>query len=150
MTIMASAVADVHFLHLKQVFITSSPTVLYDSFTACNLPFSFFPALTPLHTRTLSPFLSIWFHSFVTLWLSIFYSISSLIFILHTPLFLDLCLFLTIYSRKNFHYAAPTTMTTPPPPLPPSSLRWRTKKEMRRWNGKADRSFCAADALQFI
>lgn len=31
MTIMASAVADVHFLHLKQVFITSLPTVLYDT-----------------------------------------------------------------------------------------------------------------------
>ena len=92
-----------------------------------EISLSLFPALTPVHTRTLSPCLSMWLHSFVTLWLSILYSISSLIFIFHTPLFLDLCLFLTIYSRKNFHYAAPTTMTTPSPPLPPSSPRWRTK-----------------------
>lgn len=52
---MASAVADVHFLHLKQVFITSSPTALYDSHhTYTNKQTD---KITQTHTHTLSPML---------------------------------------------------------------------------------------------
>lgn len=82
---MASAVADVRFLHLKQVFITSSPTALYDSHhTYTNKQTK---KITQTHTHTHYLLCHSTFEASTKHIL--FHFVFHFIFIFHTPLFLD-------------------------------------------------------------
>lgn len=98
--LMVSAVADVHFLRFKQVFIVSLPTALYDFHTLTHT-YTHYPQSPNLEDRklSLSPHV---LPAYQRIFYFILVLVLVLIFIFHTPLFHDLPVFDDIFRAPKW------------------------------------------------